>query len=345
MAVVLGLVLRGDRLAALRPDRARGSSSRRCSTRCAPDGFIGHVVFWDQPLSLPAPRLLQRHLAPRRDDRDDPAAAARLGLADRGRRPGRRAADRHAITSGCAANRDLDGDGLLWLVQPDESGLDSSPKFDPVWGRLRHGELRLSAAGRAQPPPRLGRAADPRSRLAGALRGDDQRALGPGADRGRRAVDHPGDSSTASGTSGAASFSTRCSRAARGPPSRPGPRSRPSRCPTCPRRSAAGWSRSTCSTRSATGSTNPPPSVSAHRADASSRTAARAGSCATGAARPGSTPPGCCGSGCAGSATRPRPRLMAERLSATRAPRRACASTTTRTRARASGHATSRGPA
>ena len=33
------------------------------------------------------------------------------------------------------ANRDLEGDGLLWLVQPDESGLDSSPKFDPVWGR------------------------------------------------------------------------------------------------------------------------------------------------------------------------------------------------------------------
>jgi transcriptional regulator with XRE-family HTH domain len=32
----------------------------------------------------------------------------------------------------------LDGDGLLWLVQPDESGLDSSPKFDPVWGRRSH---------------------------------------------------------------------------------------------------------------------------------------------------------------------------------------------------------------
>jgi glycogen debranching enzyme len=32
------------------------------------------------------------------------------------------------------ANRDLEGDGLLWIVQPDESGLDASPKFDPVWG-------------------------------------------------------------------------------------------------------------------------------------------------------------------------------------------------------------------
>jgi hypothetical protein len=33
-----------------------------------------------------------------------------------------------------AANRDLEGDGLLWIVQPDESGLDASPKFEPVWG-------------------------------------------------------------------------------------------------------------------------------------------------------------------------------------------------------------------
>jgi hypothetical protein len=29
----------------------------------------------------------------------------------------------------------------LWLVQPDESGLDSSPKFDPVWGRRAHARL------------------------------------------------------------------------------------------------------------------------------------------------------------------------------------------------------------
>jgi hypothetical protein len=33
-----------------------------------------------------------------------------------------------------AANRDLDGDGLIWIVQPDESGLDASPQFDAIWG-------------------------------------------------------------------------------------------------------------------------------------------------------------------------------------------------------------------
>jgi hypothetical protein len=30
--------------------------------------------------------------------------------------------------------RDIDGDGLIWIVQPDESGLDASPKFDSPWG-------------------------------------------------------------------------------------------------------------------------------------------------------------------------------------------------------------------
>ena len=37
------------------------------------------------------------------------------------------------------ANRDLDGDGLIWIVQPDESGLDASPQFDAVWGNRAHG--------------------------------------------------------------------------------------------------------------------------------------------------------------------------------------------------------------
>ena len=30
--------------------------------------------------------------------------------------------------------RALDGDGLLWILQPDESGLDASPKFDSAFG-------------------------------------------------------------------------------------------------------------------------------------------------------------------------------------------------------------------
>ena len=55
--------------------------------------------------------------------------AAGLGVADRRRRPRPSPAiARHY--DWLAANRDLDGDGLIWIVQPDESGLDASPQFD-----------------------------------------------------------------------------------------------------------------------------------------------------------------------------------------------------------------------
>ena len=30
--------------------------------------------------------------------------------------------------------RAIDGDGLLWIVQPDESGLDAPPKLDSAFG-------------------------------------------------------------------------------------------------------------------------------------------------------------------------------------------------------------------
>ncbi|MBJ7331829.1 MAG: hypothetical protein JHC95_18180 [Solirubrobacteraceae bacterium] len=40
-----------------------------------------------------------------------------------------------------ATHRDPDGDGLLTIVAPDESGLDDSPKYDGVYGRLAHDRL------------------------------------------------------------------------------------------------------------------------------------------------------------------------------------------------------------
>ena len=36
-------------------------------------------------------------------------------------------------------HRDLDDDGLLWIVAPDESGQDASNQFDAIWGRQAHG--------------------------------------------------------------------------------------------------------------------------------------------------------------------------------------------------------------
>jgi len=97
-----------------------------------PDGFIGHTIFWHRPVhgvrrafynvatrtarqteSIQPPLLAWAwRLAV-----GDPVAEARIG----------------AQADWLTARRDLEGDGLLWIVQPDESGLDASPKFDPVW--------------------------------------------------------------------------------------------------------------------------------------------------------------------------------------------------------------------
>ena len=44
--------------------------------------------------------------------------------------------------------RDVDGDGLISIILPDESGLDDSPKYDPVYGAYAHykpGYFRLVA--------------------------------------------------------------------------------------------------------------------------------------------------------------------------------------------------------
>jgi Mannosylglycerate hydrolase MGH1-like glycoside hydrolase domain len=99
------------------------------------DGFIGHTVFWHRPVSLA--RLPFYNVASRRALQTETiqppllAWAWRIAVGDPAAEAGV-----VAQTDWLAANRDLEGDGLLWIVQPDESGLDASPKFDPVWGRL-----------------------------------------------------------------------------------------------------------------------------------------------------------------------------------------------------------------
>jgi hypothetical protein len=104
------------------------------------DGFVGHTVFWARPVSLA--RLPYYNVRSRRSLQTEtiqPPALAwawRIAVGDPAAEPriGRQA-------DWLAANRDLDGDGLLWIVQPDESGLDASPKFDPVWGRRADGRI------------------------------------------------------------------------------------------------------------------------------------------------------------------------------------------------------------
>jgi hypothetical protein len=119
-------------------DRDRPRAELETMLRAArPDGFVGHTVFWDRPVSLVRRAFYNVHgrHSPMTETIQPPllAWAWRIAVGDPAAEP--RIVAHHEWL---AANRDLDGDGLLWIVQPDESGLDSSPKFDPVWGWRAH---------------------------------------------------------------------------------------------------------------------------------------------------------------------------------------------------------------
>ncbi|MBV8430235.1 MAG: hypothetical protein JO244_03675 [Solirubrobacterales bacterium] len=102
------------------------------------DGFIGHTIFWTGP-----PRDVRRFTYNLVSPRDLMTAsiqppllawAWRISVGDPASEPGIVAHHRWL-----AEHRDLEGDGLIWIVQPDESGLDASPQFDPIWGPRCHG--------------------------------------------------------------------------------------------------------------------------------------------------------------------------------------------------------------
>jgi len=97
------------------------------------DGFIGHTIFWRRRLDVRR-QLFYNIVSPRAfmtSTIQPPllAFAWRMCVGDPARAPGivrhHRWLEQH---------RDLDGDGLLWVLQPDETGLDASPQFDRVWG-------------------------------------------------------------------------------------------------------------------------------------------------------------------------------------------------------------------
>lgn len=121
------------------PPRARAELESLLSAQ-RPDGFIGHTIFWRSHVSLL--RLLFYNVASRKAHQTETiqppllAWAWRIAVGDPNEEP--RIA--HQV-DWLAANRDLEGDGLLWIVQPDESGLDASPKFEPVWGGRSVGRI------------------------------------------------------------------------------------------------------------------------------------------------------------------------------------------------------------
>src|SRR5262245_45141568 len=121
----------------------RGRSRRELESLLAaqrPDGFIGHTIFWHRRVSLG--RLPFYNVASRRAFQTETiqppllAWAWRTAVGDPGEEP-----RIGAQVEWLAANRDLERDGLLWIVQPDESGLDASPKFDEIWGLRANGRI------------------------------------------------------------------------------------------------------------------------------------------------------------------------------------------------------------
>lgn len=121
------------------PERARRELQSLLAAQRA-DGFIGHTIFWDRPLtglrrftynvtepgatmtsSIQPPVLAwawSRSVG-------DPAAEPRIAAHHRW----------------LEDHRTFDGDPLLWIVSPDESGLDASPQFDAIWRRRAHSRL------------------------------------------------------------------------------------------------------------------------------------------------------------------------------------------------------------
>ena len=118
------------------PDRSRRELESLLAAQ-REDGFIGHTIFWNTPLTGRR-RFTYNVTSPNASMTASiqPAVLAwawRVSVGDPSAVP---AIVRHY--DWLSANRDLDGDGLIWIVQPDESGLDASPQFDAIWGRRAH---------------------------------------------------------------------------------------------------------------------------------------------------------------------------------------------------------------
>jgi glycogen debranching enzyme len=110
------------------------------------DGFIPHTVFWDRPARWRRAPFYGTHTV----FGDQATATTQTPLlalaweqvADASPDdPGFRTEALDSLRlhyEWLARERDPDGDGLITIILPDESGLDDSPKYDPVFRWMRH---------------------------------------------------------------------------------------------------------------------------------------------------------------------------------------------------------------
>jgi hypothetical protein len=158
------------------PTRARAELETLLAAATT-DGFIGHTIFWAEPVS--PVRALFYNIRSRADYMTATiqppllAWAWRVAVGDPSENP---VIVRHH--DWVERERAIDGDGLLWLVQPDESGLDASPKFDSAFGWQADGlpGFPLLVRPLPVPAPLLART-DVDQRGVAAVAGNDQARL------------------------------------------------------------------------------------------------------------------------------------------------------------------------
>jgi mannosylglycerate hydrolase MGH1-like protein len=124
---------------------ARARAELRTLLRAGrPDGFVPHTAFWGWPAGwrrAPFYATARPFGAHATETIGPPLIAVAWELVAAVSPPDFAAegvAPLRAHLDWLAEHRDPDGDGLLSIIAPDESGLDDSPKYAPVFGRRAH---------------------------------------------------------------------------------------------------------------------------------------------------------------------------------------------------------------
>ena len=128
-------------------DPARARAELRTLVRAGRlDGFIPHTAFWDRPAYWRRAPFYGTHTVfgcSATATIQTPLLALAWELVARAS-PGEPGFAAEALPQlrlhydWLAAERDSDGDGLITIITPDESGLDDSPKYDALLGWMRH---------------------------------------------------------------------------------------------------------------------------------------------------------------------------------------------------------------